>query len=1016
MSLVNGADVPAYELFGRAKEVTEGSEGLVREAQMLPINAEAFARLHAENPAVWRLVLPAPYSLSLDLYSHHPFDTDAKILTSDGRTFLPDPDNRYYRGMVTGDPNSLAVVSVFRDRISVLYADAGGNRRFRQQPDGTYISWRDQDILVPRKLDCHTTDAGAGLEPGETGGGSRNVTGNCVQVFVVCDYKSYQDNGSSVPNTEEWVGELWNEVTTLYNNEQIPVAVSQILVYTSTDPYASLNSTSAVLSAFANYIATATYTGRLAHLLSTRSLGGGIAYLNTLCATNGNQTAFSASLSTNIIAYPTYSWTVEVVTHEMGHNMGSPHTHACSWNGNNTAIDGCGPAAGYSEGSCPTAPLPPAGGGTIMSYCHLVSGVGIGFTNGFGPQPGDLIRNKYNTASCNTGTCSLPACVAMTLPTPNSNTADVNTNIVWGSSPGATGYRITIGTTPTNGSIANNVDVGPATFYDIPVTLAYTTLYYVKITPYNNLGDATSCTTYQFTTETNTTPLCTSITVPLPGASGVGVDVVIQWTHSVGNQTGYKISIGTTPGGTDIANNVNVGNVTTYDHPTSFPYATTLHVRITPYNGNGDVSNCATQSFTTIVPVSGDFCTTAIDLPCSNSLTGNTAQALPDSAPTCSGLPVDAPGIWYKFTGNGQNAIITTCNQFGYDTQLHAYSGSCTGLTCVASNDDFCTQGSSITFATTNGTQYYVLVNGYGGSIGSYTVSRSCYSGPLYCLSQSNNASLEWISNVTVGSFSKTSGSAKYSDFTTDTVTVSRGLTYTLSLSPAYAGSTRNEYFRVWIDFNKDGDFVDAGEQVFSGGPYTATVNSTLQIPVTVASGLTRMRVSMRYNSLPSPCSFPGTDGSGYSHGEVEDYTIRIKCNTVTTTADSGNGSLRNVSLCVDDGEDVLFASSLNNQTITVTLGEITVDGIWHWKATVGSNITIQASNITRILNVPAGKTMEIENLKLVGGTAASGGAVINAGTLLLRDSTLKAAAGNTGTVLANTGLLQTIGTSTIMY
>jgi hypothetical protein len=73
----------------------------------------------------------------------------------------------------------------------------------------------------------------------------------------------------------------------------------------------------------------------------------------------------------------------DFVAHEMGHSFGSRHTHACVWNGNNTAIDGCGPAAGYGyEGSCSGAPIPSIGG-TIMSYCHLTS-TGINFNNGFG--------------------------------------------------------------------------------------------------------------------------------------------------------------------------------------------------------------------------------------------------------------------------------------------------------------------------------------------------------------------------------------------------------------------------------------------------------------------------------------------------------------------------------------------------------------------------------------------------------------------------------------------------------
>src|SRR5690606_2449176 len=89
------------------------------------------------------------------------------------------------------------------------------------------------------------------------------------------------------------------------------------------------------------------------------------------------------------------------MTHEMGHGFGSPHTHACAWNGNNTAIDGCGPAAGYSEGC--TGPIPPEGG-TIMSYCHL-TGVGINFTLGFGDQPAALIRNTIDSKDCLATNC-----------------------------------------------------------------------------------------------------------------------------------------------------------------------------------------------------------------------------------------------------------------------------------------------------------------------------------------------------------------------------------------------------------------------------------------------------------------------------------------------------------------------------------------------------------------------------------------------------------------------------------
>ncbi len=125
---------------------------------------------------------------------------------------------------------------------------------------------------------------------------------------------------------------------------------------------------------------------------------GGCSLLQSMCTAyymHGTDTsgpyAFCDMDNSGVVNFPTYSWDVEVITHEMGHVVGSPHTHRCCWNPpgtGTTAIDGC-----YTlEGTCAT-PVPelPVGGGTIMSYCHLTTD-GINFSNGFGQQPGDTIR------------------------------------------------------------------------------------------------------------------------------------------------------------------------------------------------------------------------------------------------------------------------------------------------------------------------------------------------------------------------------------------------------------------------------------------------------------------------------------------------------------------------------------------------------------------------------------------------------------------------------------------------
>jgi len=139
--------------------------------------------------------------------------------------------------------------------------------------------------------------------------------------------------------------------------------------------------------------------------------GGGIAYVNVLCA--GKYGVGYSGLANGFSDAPLFSWTVEVLAHEIGHNVASPHTHSCSWGpNNNEPIDCCGANAGYPESNCNgVCDIPdPSNGGTIMSYCHLRNGVGINFNHGFGEvtdKMQDAIANASCLVSCNDG----PDCV-----------------------------------------------------------------------------------------------------------------------------------------------------------------------------------------------------------------------------------------------------------------------------------------------------------------------------------------------------------------------------------------------------------------------------------------------------------------------------------------------------------------------------------------------------------------------------------------------------------------------------
>lgn len=77
-------------------------------------------------------------------------------------------------------------------------------------------------------------------------------------------------------------------------------------------------------------------------------------------------------------------------------------------------------------------------------------------------------------------------------------------------------------------------------------------------------------------------------------------------------------------------------------------------------------------------------------------------------------------------------------------------------------------------------------------------------------------------------------------------------------------------FIRVWIDWNGDGDFGDAGELVFS--PYQPTNIKTkawIRVPATAKAGKTRMRIAMSADAPASSCG-------DFAYGEVEDYSISI--------------------------------------------------------------------------------------------------------------------------------------------
>jgi len=365
-------------------------------------NTESITKLLKEKPLALTVQLPFKGQLiTIDLVKADLFGDDFKVSSNDPAAVEHIVIGTHYQGVIRGE-HSLVGFNFFQNEFNALItAEDGeiievGSLRGVENTNATHIIYADKDLNVSFGQACEAESLEQYSKEMDRMGEiplqqmeNEKALLKCVTYFWETSYNLYQTYGSSQAVTNH-ITSLFNNFQIMYNNENIGSKLNQLYIWTSADPYAnSLDQFSAGRTNF---------NANLATLFSTTG-GGGVAWLNTVCGTNEYyKHGFCGSIAQTISAVPNYSWPVNVTTHEVGHNLGSPHTHACSWSGG--AIDGCGPAAGYSEGC--NAALP-SNGGTIMSYCHLVNGVGMNFNLGFGQQPGNLIRSNVN--SCITLTC-----------------------------------------------------------------------------------------------------------------------------------------------------------------------------------------------------------------------------------------------------------------------------------------------------------------------------------------------------------------------------------------------------------------------------------------------------------------------------------------------------------------------------------------------------------------------------------------------------------------------------------
>ena len=112
----------------------------------------------------------------------------------------------------------------------------------------------------------------------------------------------------------------------------------------------------------------------------------------------------------------------------------------------------------------------------------------------------------------------------------------------------------------------------------------------------------------------------------------------------------------------------------------------------------------------------------------------------------------------------------------------------------------------------------------------------------------------------------------------------------------------------------------------------------------------------------------------------------------VTTTADSGPGSLRNAIAAAGDGDVVYFVPALNGQTITLTSGEVAINSSITIQGPGPDLLRVNGTGGARAFHVLPGHTVNIQGLTIQGNGHAKGGAILNErSTLNLTSCTVSA-------------------------
>lgn len=301
------------------------------------------------------------------------------------------------------------------------------------------------------------------------------------------------------------------------------------------------------------------------------------------------------------------------------------------------------------------------------------------------------------------------------------------------------------------------------------------------------------------------------------------------------------------------------------------------------------------------------------------------------AASNCAGAPNNGTATITSSSGCSSTSFTLNTTGTTVGTGItYQWQSSPTGLAGTWTNISGANSPSLAT--NTSVTTYYQLVTTCsfsGSSSSSNVVSYTVTGSPCTCLNYPanypSNTADEDITNVTVGSLNNSSvcgalapgaGSIayRYSNYTGSVSGPSEmlGAVVPFSLTMTTCDGNFGNFFQIYVDWNQNGDFSDAGEQVYSQNPNVVgnqTATGSFTVPLTATLGITRMRV---VNNETSANTNNYAQSVSFSYGETEDYCFTVTASTPCTGTPSPGNTLASSTTVSGGGSTTL---SLQNAT-----------------------------------------------------------------------------------------------------